>query len=337
MISDLSLQAPASSSSRPIVASTLSKQTLALGKRLVSELELSESVDTLARWMSHHIAELMHDAEQASATERALKMDACRNAIISLWEHRRALPNGQRPFEDLEPILRALESLDPNQKTPRYLPFAFGQVATRKPTDPVQKCLKAATDVDYVARILVRQCLAQAAEGAFDESVEWVALAKAAGLEEQEEAAVVQAIAAEREMATPASKGKAVGERRERIERLRAFAKIAMDMVAELERGFNGSKVRGRSRPSRSQRSPRAKEQGGSVKKPTSKQSKPAASKRVKGPKEKERSKAKDKWEAKQPKRSRALKNAGKKVGVRANSSAKVPAAKSKGSRIKGL
>ncbi len=30
------------------------------------------------------------------------------------------ISNGKRPFEDVEPILRALESLDLNNNTPRY-------------------------------------------------------------------------------------------------------------------------------------------------------------------------------------------------------------------------
>lgn len=34
--------------------------------------------------------------------------------------HRAAFPNGKRPFEDLEPVMRAIESLDPEDDTPRY-------------------------------------------------------------------------------------------------------------------------------------------------------------------------------------------------------------------------
>ena len=37
-----------------------------LGKKLVEELALNNSVDTLGRWMAHHIAELIYDAENTT-------------------------------------------------------------------------------------------------------------------------------------------------------------------------------------------------------------------------------------------------------------------------------
>lgn len=41
-----------------------SSDVLELGKLLVKALDLDETVDTLGRWMAHHIAELMQAAEQ---------------------------------------------------------------------------------------------------------------------------------------------------------------------------------------------------------------------------------------------------------------------------------
>ena len=64
-----------------------------LGKRIVQELDLEDSVDTLGRWMAHRIAELMERAEQAQTDEdrEAARRD-CTNVIIRLWEHRGKFP-----------------------------------------------------------------------------------------------------------------------------------------------------------------------------------------------------------------------------------------------------
>ena len=45
---------------------------LALGAKIVRELELEPSVDTLGRWLAHHQAELMLSAENAQGAEREL-------------------------------------------------------------------------------------------------------------------------------------------------------------------------------------------------------------------------------------------------------------------------
>jgi hypothetical protein len=93
---------------------------LELGRKLVHELRLEPSVDTLGRWMAHYIADLITKAERATGDERRSVEEECFRAILALWQHRAELPNGKRPFEHLEPIVRAIESLDPDDDTPRY-------------------------------------------------------------------------------------------------------------------------------------------------------------------------------------------------------------------------
>ena len=90
-----------------------------LGRALVEELGLDQGVDTLSRWMAHHLADLIKDAETSRVEDRSAKLDNCTKTILDIWERRHQLPNGKRPFEDFEPILRVLESLDPADETPR--------------------------------------------------------------------------------------------------------------------------------------------------------------------------------------------------------------------------
>lgn len=114
---------PDSSLSRPTVLLDRCEATIELGKRLTKELGIDQSVDTLGRWMAYYIAELIEDARTASVEERPEKMGACCEAILSLWKHRQDLPEGRRPFQDLEAMIRTLASLDPENSTPRYCPF----------------------------------------------------------------------------------------------------------------------------------------------------------------------------------------------------------------------
>ncbi len=86
---------------------------MTLGKRLVKELNLEDSLDTLGRWMAHRIAELMERAEQAETeAEREAAKRECTNVIIRLWEHRAEFPF-KPPLADIAKFLKNLTS-DPS-------------------------------------------------------------------------------------------------------------------------------------------------------------------------------------------------------------------------------
>ena len=95
MTSDSSRQVHDCSSSDPTAVSARCEATLELGRKLTKELGIDQSVDTLGRWMAHYIAELIQDAEKASAEERPAKMRACCDAILNLWKHRHTLRRRQ--------------------------------------------------------------------------------------------------------------------------------------------------------------------------------------------------------------------------------------------------
>ena len=44
-------------------------EIIKLGKKLVKELDLEYSVNTLARWMSHYLAELLHNIDNEKTNE----------------------------------------------------------------------------------------------------------------------------------------------------------------------------------------------------------------------------------------------------------------------------
>ncbi len=153
---------------------------LKLGKKIVDGLGLDQSVDTLGHWMAHYLAEKIADAEAATGEDRNQKMSECMDDILKLWAQRSELPDGKRPFEDFEPIFRVLQSLDPDDTTPRYFPLARSAASEKDMPSETAQFLSIASGLDYTARILIRYCLAVAAREAVDGSMEWVALAEAA-------------------------------------------------------------------------------------------------------------------------------------------------------------
>ena len=156
-----------------------SDSVLALGRKIVDELGLDQSADTLGRWMAHYLAEKMEDAEAATGEAREQKMSECSDTILKLWAHRSELPNGKRPFEEFEPVFRALRSLNPDDTTPRYFREVRSEVDQDDENDLTRQWLGLAAELDYTARNLIRYCLAIAARGAVDKSRDWVALAEA--------------------------------------------------------------------------------------------------------------------------------------------------------------
>ncbi len=221
--------------SSPTAVSVRCEATLELGRKLTKELGIDQSVDTLGRWMAHYIAELIQNVEKASSEERPAKMRACCDAILNLWKHRHTLSDGKRPFEELEPLLKILESIDPEDDTPRYFREVRSVTSAAGKNDEVEKWLKLIDGLDYSAKVLIRYCLTQAARNSINKSVEWVALAEAAGADEGIEFPIINMIFDEADMLKDSDSGVEARERIEdRIKRLEEFAKMAMAVVSDL-------------------------------------------------------------------------------------------------------
>lgn len=206
-----------------------------MGKRIVKELGPERSVDTLSRWIAHYIAELIQAAETASGDERQEKMAACVKAIEDLWQHRAYFPKGQRPFEELDPILQTLESLDLNAQTFRYYPVSIEPDDKPIENAEARKWLAIAKELDYSARILIRYCLASASENAVDKSEEWVALAEAAGADNGAEFSIIRLLTSEADLLnaeTPNDKERRIIENR--ITRLDQINEMISQLVGQL-------------------------------------------------------------------------------------------------------
>ena len=142
-----------------------------------------------------------------------------------------------RPFEDLEPTLRALESLDPTDDTPRYFLSPRMAVEETEQNAETRKWLDLADGLDYSAKILIRYCLTQAAQTALDRSKDWVVLAENAGLEEGIDLPVIRIITDESDLtkaSEPDDRARKLLE--DRINRLDEFKKMADALASDLRR-----------------------------------------------------------------------------------------------------
>lgn len=212
--------------------SVQSDSVLALGRRLVEELGLEPSRDTLGRWMAHYIADLMTKAANATGEDKVSAENECFGAILALWKHRSELPNGERPYEEIEPVMRAIKSLDPDSEVPRYYHIAHPPMSEVQEQSDQVKWLEMVTRLDYTAKILIGYCLAEAASGALDRSEEWVKLAEAANADHGVPEMVIEFIsstASQKNGLDPDTLDRKVLE--DRLRRLQEFMKISETVV----------------------------------------------------------------------------------------------------------
>lgn len=163
-----------------------------LGKKLVDELGIQKSVDTLGRWMCHYIAELIDAAENAKPEEAEAKKKLCCDEILKLWEHRNSFPPDKRPFQRFEELEEILRKLDTDNTSLHYFPDL------RRPKDDGERNTKAEKwfdiieDIDRGSRELIRICLSKAVEDGIDESKEWIALAEEASTDAKPDISLVK-------------------------------------------------------------------------------------------------------------------------------------------------
>jgi hypothetical protein len=240
MTKSLSPPKPSSISSEQTGGSERSDSILALGCKLVEELSLEPSVDTLGRWMAHYIAGLIVNAKNAIGEEKDLAEKNCFEAILTLWKHRAELPNGKNPFTDIEPIVRTIESLNPDGDIPRYYrPIRALEKEDQKQSES-DLWLNIVDNIDYSAKVLIGYCLSKSAQTAMDKTKEWVKLSEAAGAEDYAQEIVIRFVSDNLDLGKRPNPNTEVRQQfQDRVERLGNFIKLAKivknDLKAQLE------------------------------------------------------------------------------------------------------
>ena len=100
------------------------EEIIKLGEKLVRELDLEYSSNTLARWMSHYVAELIQNIDNVESKEekKELQQECC-DIILKIWSQKENLPI-TKPLDNLKPVIEILQVLNEKQESsvlPRWL------------------------------------------------------------------------------------------------------------------------------------------------------------------------------------------------------------------------
>lgn len=216
--------------------SSQSENVVALGKKIVTELGIDKSCDTLGRWMSHRIAELIRAAETCPENERAEREAACADAVLQIWSHRNSLANGHRPFGDFEQIFRTLQLLDPEESSQAYYRRQRVSASEDQGDSEVGKWLEIADSLDLIARVLIRHCLVSAAAAVDDDSKEWVQMTKAFVTDADKDVLIVKILSEVVEEEEPESPDEIRFRRKvETFEKLEKFLLVANEYANSLK------------------------------------------------------------------------------------------------------
>ena len=101
---------------------------MGLGRHLVRELGLQDGVDTLGRWMAHHVAELIRNAEKVKTrAEKKNNQRLAVDTILKIWERRASLPGDAYPLSGFRDVARIVSVL-----TLSANPFRFNAQDSRQ-------------------------------------------------------------------------------------------------------------------------------------------------------------------------------------------------------------
>lgn len=113
---DTGPHAAASTSSAQTDESQEADPLIALGERIVAELGDPHTNNTLTRWLAHHVARLIRQADaarEAGAADADARETAAREAILQLWQARTAWPAWPPPrAAEIVKLLDDLPDLD---------------------------------------------------------------------------------------------------------------------------------------------------------------------------------------------------------------------------------
>lgn len=102
------------------------EEIIKLGKKLVKELDLEYSTNTLARWISHYIAELIQNIDNSeSKEEKKILQQECCDIILKIWSQKENLPI-TKPLDNLKPVIEILQVLKEEKEVsilPRWLEY----------------------------------------------------------------------------------------------------------------------------------------------------------------------------------------------------------------------
>lgn len=153
-------------------------EILKLGELLVKELDFDQSVDTLGRWMAHHVSDLMTDVKNSKGRKKQEAEEKCREAILALWKHIDVFRKRPRLLEETELLFETISKLNPDKTSNFYSFLTNAEIKKSSASEDINEWLELSLGIDYSARLLIGMCLKEAAEEIKSSNEEWLDLAK---------------------------------------------------------------------------------------------------------------------------------------------------------------
>mgnify|MGYP006110018475 CR=1 FL=1 len=202
------------------------KQLLNLGKRLINNLDRSKG-DRTSEWMTSYLAEKIIATESVQEDKITTEQRECFETILHLWEHRAHLPTHTRPFEDFEPVFRAIKHIDPENPAPSY--FRNENSSQAIPKD-VEQYVNLIVNLDSATRVMLSFYMKEAIMSTMSEStIEWLDAIK--GIAESGEARIILNFLPEMDSLNGKQandlKSKKIKQLTEQIEKLESFEHIS--------------------------------------------------------------------------------------------------------------
>ena len=133
------------------------EEIIKLGKKIVEELQLEPSVNTLGRWMSHYLSELIHKIDDCnSETEKKETQKECCEVIIKLWNNRENLPNVSTPLNELNPLIKVLKKLKKDESDDLFF-TPFRQISEGKTWENFVHTVK--TNSESIIELCLLSCI----------------------------------------------------------------------------------------------------------------------------------------------------------------------------------
>lgn len=210
------------------------QKLLNLGRKLINNLERSKG-DRTSEWMTSYLAEKIIATESVQKVKISTEQRECFETILQLWEHRAHLPTHTRPFEDFEPVFRAIKHIDPENPAPSY--FRNENSSQAIPKD-VEQYINLIVNLDSATRVMLSFYMKEAMMSTMSETtIEWLDAIK--GIENSDEARVILNLLPEMDMLNEKQandlKSKKVKQLTEQIEKLETFENISRITRSELQ------------------------------------------------------------------------------------------------------
>lgn len=208
------------------------KKIIKLGKKMIEEVKLQNSVDTLSKWMIYYISELIVKAENETGEKKAeLNLECC-NVILKVWEQRHSQNAISSPFEKFQKVYEVLTQLNIDDQWSfyswRYKPEHDEAISSSQ-----RYWLSLIKELDQVVKVWIKYFSYEAANELVDEGINgWLDVLE--GIEDTESDLLKQILFLEKDEDFVQEKKESLLKQLAMLEKFNEINVILIDKINEI-------------------------------------------------------------------------------------------------------